>query len=59
MQYLSRFVNIWSISVTPRHVKKKKSACGSGQRSKHGLGLPILTKYLQILINIELLSIIE
>ena len=38
--------------------QQKKSACGSGQRSKHGLGLPILTKYWQILIIIVLLSII-
>ena len=37
--------------------KKKKNACGSGPRSKHGLGLPILTKYRRILINIGLLSI--
>ena len=34
----------------------KKSACDSGQRSKHGLGLPILTKSCQILINIVLSS---
>ena len=40
------------------HVTKKKNACGSGQRSKQRLGLPILSKYWQILINIILLSII-
>ena len=37
--------------MTKKHVffqkgmSKQKNACGSGQRSKHGLGLPVLTKY--------------
>ena len=35
----------------PKGHVKTKSACGSEQRSKHGLGLPILTKYWQIPVN--------
>ena len=38
---------------------QKKNVCGSEQRSKHGLGLPILTNIGQILIIILLLIIIS
>ena len=33
------------------HVKRKINACGSGQRSKHGLGLPKRTLLSTIHIN--------
>ena len=46
------------MSFFKRACQQKKSACGSGQRSKHGLGFRIFTNIGQILINIVLLEIV-